>query len=63
MIANAIVLQGDKIIVAGYTDSIFYSILTLLLPAILQMVALDSSFGVNGKVTTDFRALMVMQIQ
>src|SRR5207245_1474488 len=48
-IANAITLQGDKIIVAGTSDfSVF---------ALARYTAngnLDSSFGVNGKVTTDF---------
>ena len=51
--ATSIALQGDKIIVGGYTI-ILMVIMTLPLPAILLMAVLDSSFGVNGKVTTDF---------
>jgi uncharacterized delta-60 repeat protein len=49
--ANAIVLQGDKIIVAGYTGD-YYSDFTLA--RYTADGTLDSSFGENGKVTSDF---------
>src|SRR5436305_1462402 len=50
--ANAIVLQGDKIIVAGTTTGIFIS--DFALARYTADGKLDPSFGVNGKVRTDF---------
>ncbi len=48
--ANAIVLQGDKILVAGSN----YSYYDFALARYTSDGILDSSFGVNGLVTTDF---------
>jgi uncharacterized delta-60 repeat protein len=50
--ANAIVLQGDKIIAAGYTDN-FYSV-DFALVRYTANGTLDTSFGEHGEVTTDF---------
>ncbi|WP_018614375.1 Calx-beta domain-containing protein [Segetibacter koreensis] len=48
--ANSIVLQGDKIIVAGYANNNTY----FALARYTANGMLDSSFGINGIVTTDF---------
>jgi uncharacterized delta-60 repeat protein len=50
-IATSIVVQGDKIIVGGYTDNSSYRDFALAQYTVDG--ALDSSFGVNGKVITD----------
>ena len=63
MMHTSIALQGDKIIVAGYTAN-YLMALTLPLPAIRADGILDSSFGENGKVITDFNSTQMMkQIQ
>jgi len=49
--ANAIVLQGDKIIVGGYDNSNQF-----FLARYTTNGSLDSSFGENGNVTTDFNS-------
>jgi uncharacterized delta-60 repeat protein len=52
--SNAIALQGDKIIVAGYTKNENYLSGDFALARYTADGKLDSTFGVNGKVTTDF---------
>ncbi len=49
--ANAIVLQGNKIVVAGYIGG--YPIGDFALARYTANGSLDSTFGVNGKVITD----------
>ena len=49
--ANSIVLQGDKIVVAGSTVTFSND---FVLVRYTKNGTMDSSFGVNGKVTTDF---------
>ncbi len=51
-VANAIALQGDKIVVAGCTSA--YNNTDFALARYTTDGKLDSSFGVNGIVTTDF---------
>ena len=46
---NAVTLQGNKIIVAGFIDYTNFSLVRYTADG-----TLDSSFGVNGKVITDF---------
>jgi uncharacterized delta-60 repeat protein len=53
-IANAIALQGDKIIVAGYIGNPYNRITDFALARYSANGTLDSSFGVNGLVTTNF---------
>ena len=55
--ANSIAVQGDKIILAGYAgiyDDNGYFISDFALARYTSDGRLDSSFGVNGKVRTDF---------
>jgi uncharacterized delta-60 repeat protein len=52
--ANAIALQGNKILVAGYTGGGEFGTYDIALARYTANGSLDSSFGVNGKVTTDF---------
>ncbi len=52
--ANAIAVEGDKIIAAGSTGHEFYSPHGFALASYTADGALDASFGVNGKVTTNF---------
>jgi uncharacterized delta-60 repeat protein len=52
--ANAIALQGDKIIVAGNSTSSLNGISDFALARYAADGSLDSSFGVNGRSRTDF---------
>jgi len=57
--ANAIALQGDKIVVGGYTYRYPDNLINYKIFALARYTAdgrLDSSFGVNGIVTTDFNS-------
>src|SRR5205085_10389210 len=59
--ANAVALQGDKIIAAGGPDPYSNSSHDLALARYTTNGALDSSFGVNGKVITDLDASASIQ--
>jgi uncharacterized delta-60 repeat protein len=52
-VATSIALQGDKIIVGGYTGDVIPNF-DIALARYTANGSLDPSFGVNGKVTTDF---------
>ncbi|TKK65383.1 T9SS type A sorting domain-containing protein [Ilyomonas limi] len=52
--AKAVVLQGDKIIVTGYTGDPGTNTSTFALIRYMDDGALDLSFGKKGKVTTNF---------
>ncbi len=52
--ANSIVIQGDKIIVAGYSYNLVNGTFDFALARYTTDGRLDSSFGENGKLTTDF---------
>jgi uncharacterized delta-60 repeat protein len=53
-IVNTMVLQADKIIVAGYTTNLFSFTSDIALARYTANGTLDSSFGKHGKLTTDF---------
>ncbi|TKK65384.1 T9SS type A sorting domain-containing protein [Ilyomonas limi] len=55
--ANAIMLQGDKIVVAGNTDNASANDNDFALARYTADGILDSVFGENGMVTTDFNSL------
>lgn len=47
-VATSIAIQGDKIIVAGSDNNFFFALARYTAKGVL-----DSSFGENGKITTD----------
>ncbi len=53
-IAYSLALQGDKILVAGFTYEALNNTNDFALARYTADGRLDSSFGVNGKVITDF---------
>jgi len=53
-VANSMAIQDDKIVVAGYTSDFFSSTSDFALARYTANGTLDSSFGENGKLTTDF---------